>query len=108
MSVLLPAPCSEIPREKPLFGVHLLDQMTPIWAKRDGRNLGLTFGGNKTRKLEYLLADALAQSCYMLVHQFRNHDLFAAAKPQPPPTFRKYLDREWLSRDTNRRCHHDF
>ncbi|KAJ6484613.1 hypothetical protein C8R45DRAFT_829648 [Mycena sanguinolenta] len=63
MSVLLPASCSEIPREDLLFGpspVHLLGQ---IWAKREGRNLGLTFGGNKTRKREYLLADALAQSC---------------------------------------------
>ncbi|KAJ6484625.1 hypothetical protein C8R45DRAFT_1075106 [Mycena sanguinolenta] len=62
MSVLLPAQCSEIPREELLFGPS-----APIWAKHEGRNLGLAFGGNKTRKLEYFLADALAQSCYMLV-----------------------------------------
>ncbi|KAJ6459258.1 hypothetical protein C8R45DRAFT_802902, partial [Mycena sanguinolenta] len=55
MSVLLPAPFSEIHREELLFGpssIYFLDQMTPIWAKREGRNSGLTFGGNKTRKLE--------------------------------------------------------
>ena len=31
-----------------------------IWAKRDDCNCGIGFGGNKTRKLEYLVADALA------------------------------------------------
>ena len=30
-------------------------------------NSGLAFGGNKTRKLEYLVADALAQGCDTLV-----------------------------------------
>ena len=34
-----------------------------IWAKREDCNSGLAFGGNKVRKLEYLLADALAQGC---------------------------------------------
>ncbi|KAJ6459224.1 hypothetical protein C8R45DRAFT_1182673 [Mycena sanguinolenta] len=103
-------PFSEIPREELLFGpspVYFLDQMTPIWANREARYPELACGRNKTRKREYLLADALAQSCYMLVHQFRNYDLFAAVEPQPP-TFRKYLDRERLSRDTKRKCHHDF
>jgi len=38
-----------------------------IWAKRDDCNSGLAFGGNKTRKLEYLAADALAQGCDTLV-----------------------------------------
>ena len=38
-----------------------------IWAKRDDCNSGLAFGGNKTRKLEYLVADALAQGCDTLV-----------------------------------------
>ena len=28
-----------------------------IWAKREDVNSGLAFGGNKTRKLEYLVAD---------------------------------------------------
>ena len=38
-----------------------------LWAKRDDCNSGLAFGGNKTRKLEYLVADALAQGCDTLV-----------------------------------------
>ncbi|KAF8206788.1 ACC deaminase [Mycena galopus ATCC 62051] len=77
MSLVLPARFSEIPREQLLFGpspVHLLDRMTAdlggkvrIWAKREDCNSALAFGGNKTRKLEYLLADALAQSCDTLV-----------------------------------------
>jgi 1-aminocyclopropane-1-carboxylate deaminase len=59
-----------------LFGpspVHRLDRLTrhlggaQIWAKRDDCNSGLAYGGNKTRKLEYLVADALAQGCDTLV-----------------------------------------
>ena len=59
-----------------LFGpspVHELERLTRhlggarIWAKRDDCNSGLAFGGNKTRKLEYLVADALAQGCDTLV-----------------------------------------
>jgi len=38
-----------------------------IWAKREDCNSGLAFGGNKTRKLEYLIPDALAQRCDTLV-----------------------------------------
>jgi 1-aminocyclopropane-1-carboxylate deaminase len=38
-----------------------------IWAKRDDCNAGLAYGGNKTRKLEYLAADALEQGCDTLV-----------------------------------------
>ncbi|HEY5120410.1 MAG TPA: pyridoxal-phosphate dependent enzyme, partial [Acidimicrobiales bacterium] len=38
-----------------------------IWAKREDVNSGLAFGGNKTRKLEYLAAEALAQGCDTLV-----------------------------------------
>ncbi len=38
-----------------------------IWAKREDVSSGLAFGGNKTRKLEYLVADALAQGCDTLV-----------------------------------------
>jgi len=59
-----------------LFGpspVHRLERLTKhlggaaIWAKRDDVNSGLAYGGNKTRKLEYLAADALAQGCDTLV-----------------------------------------
>jgi 1-aminocyclopropane-1-carboxylate deaminase len=53
--------------------VHSLDRLTAhlggarLWAKRDDCNSGLAYGGNKTRKLEYLVADALAQGCDTLV-----------------------------------------
>ena len=60
-----------------LFGpspVHRLDRLTEhlggeveIWAKREDCNSGLAYGGNKVRKLEYLVADALAQGCDTLV-----------------------------------------
>jgi 1-aminocyclopropane-1-carboxylate deaminase len=63
-------------REPLLFGpspVHRLERLTAhlggasLWAKRDDCNSGLAYGGNKTRKLEYLAADALAQGCDTLV-----------------------------------------
>jgi 1-aminocyclopropane-1-carboxylate deaminase len=38
-----------------------------IWAKREDCNSGLDYGGNKTRKLEYLVPDALAQGADTLV-----------------------------------------
>jgi 1-aminocyclopropane-1-carboxylate deaminase len=59
-----------------LFGpspVHPLDRLSDhlggarIWAKREDCNSGLAYGGNKTRKLEYLIPDALAQGADTLV-----------------------------------------
>jgi len=59
-----------------LFGpspIHPLERLTKfldraeVWAKREDCNSGLAYGGNKTRKLEYLVADALAQGCDTLV-----------------------------------------
>src|SRR6186997_1045534 len=59
-----------------LFGpspVHPLERMTAhlggarVWAKRDDCNSGLAFGGNKIRKLEYLVAEAIAERCDTLV-----------------------------------------
>jgi 1-aminocyclopropane-1-carboxylate deaminase len=38
-----------------------------VWAKREDCNSGLAFGGNKTRKLEYLVPEALAQGATHLV-----------------------------------------
>jgi 1-aminocyclopropane-1-carboxylate deaminase len=64
------------PRFPLLFGpspIHRLDRLTShlggaaIWAKRDDCNSGLAYGGNKTRKLEYLVPDAQAQGCDTLV-----------------------------------------
>jgi 1-aminocyclopropane-1-carboxylate deaminase len=63
-------------RKPLLFGaspVHPLERLTKslggaeVWAKREDCNSGLAFGGNKTRKLEYLVADAIAQGCDTLV-----------------------------------------
>jgi 1-aminocyclopropane-1-carboxylate deaminase len=59
-----------------LFGpspIHPLERLSAhldgasLWAKRDDCNSGLAYGGNKTRKLEYLVADALAKGCDTLV-----------------------------------------
>src|SRR2546421_4650963 len=59
-----------------LFGpspVHPLERLSAhlggaeIWAKREDCNSGIAYGGNKPRKLEYLVADALAQGCDTLV-----------------------------------------
>ena len=64
------------PRQALLFGpspVHPLERLSAhlggaeLWAKRDDCNAGLAYGGNKTRKLEYLVADALAKGCDTLV-----------------------------------------
>jgi 1-aminocyclopropane-1-carboxylate deaminase len=69
-------PLSDFPRHPLLFGpspVHRLDRLTrhlggaQVWAKREDCNSGIAFGGNKTRKLEYLVADALAQGADTLV-----------------------------------------
>ena len=56
----LPTPIEPLPRlSAALKGPQL-------WIKRDDQT-GLVFGGNKTRKLEYLLADARAQGAKMLI-----------------------------------------
>ncbi|BAL87405.1 putative 1-aminocyclopropane-1-carboxylate deaminase [Actinoplanes missouriensis 431] len=69
-------PLADFPRRPLLFGpspVHRLDRLTAhlggaaVWAKREDCNSGIAYGGNKTRKLEYLVADALAQGADTLV-----------------------------------------
>ncbi|MEU4419852.1 1-aminocyclopropane-1-carboxylate deaminase [Actinoplanes sp. NPDC024001] len=69
-------PLADFPRHPLLFGpspVHRLDRLTrhlggaEVWAKREDCNSGIAYGGNKTRKLEYLVADALAQGADTLV-----------------------------------------
>jgi 1-aminocyclopropane-1-carboxylate deaminase len=66
----------DFPRHPLLFGpspVHRLERLTAelggaeLWAKREDCNSGLAYGGNKTRKLEYLVADALRQGADTLV-----------------------------------------
>ena len=41
--------------------------MRPVWAKREDVNSGLAFGGNKVRKLEYIVPDVLASGADTLV-----------------------------------------
>jgi 1-aminocyclopropane-1-carboxylate deaminase len=66
----------EFPRYQLTFGpspVHQLDRLTKhlggatVWAKREDCNSGLAFGGNKIRKLEYIVPDALAKGADTLV-----------------------------------------
>ncbi|WP_076259023.1 1-aminocyclopropane-1-carboxylate deaminase [Intrasporangium flavum] len=53
--------------------VHRLGRLTAhlggadVWAKREDVNSGLAFGGNKTRKLEYIVPDVLASGADTLV-----------------------------------------
>ena len=66
----------DFPRYPLMFGpspIHHLPRLTAhlggaqIWAKREDVNSGLAFGGNKTRKLEYIVPDALAEGADTLV-----------------------------------------
>ncbi|KAK2061096.1 1-aminocyclopropane-1-carboxylate deaminase [Colletotrichum caudatum] len=76
--VNLPSPFSEIPRVQLLYNrpadiealprlTKELDNGTSLWIAREDCNSGLAFGGNKVRKLEYVLADAVGQGADTLV-----------------------------------------
>ena len=67
---------SDFQRFPLMFGpspVHPLTRLSEhlggakIWAKREDVNSGLAYGGNKIRKLEYLVPDAIAQGADTLV-----------------------------------------
>jgi 1-aminocyclopropane-1-carboxylate deaminase len=67
---------ADFERHPLLFGpspVHPLERLTEhlggarIWAKREDCNSGLAYGGNKMRKLEYIVPDALAKGADTLV-----------------------------------------
>lgn len=66
----------DFPRYPLTFGpspVHQLKRLSghlggaQVWAKREDVNSGLAFGGNKTRKLEYIVPDVLASGADTLV-----------------------------------------
>src|ERR1700745_3668909 len=57
-----PTPIEKLPRPSRELGGKV-----EIFAKRDDCNSGLAFGGNKVRKMEYLIPEALAQGCDTLV-----------------------------------------
>ena len=82
VEISLPPPFALIPRHSLLFPfpspLHPLPRLSAalssdgkakvaIWAKREDCNSGIAFGGNKTRKLEYLVSDALSRGCDTLV-----------------------------------------
>jgi 1-aminocyclopropane-1-carboxylate deaminase len=77
VQVGLPEPFASIPRCELTFGpspIHSLPRISAalggnvsIYAKREDCNSSIAYGGNKTRKLEYLVPEALAQGCDTLV-----------------------------------------
>lgn len=85
MPVQLPPPFSDIPRCPILFdyptAIEKLSRLTTstltesqaqadtpqLWIKREDCNSGLALGGNKCRKLEYVLPEALAHGADTLV-----------------------------------------
>lgn len=67
---------AEFPRHPLTFGPSPLQPLkrlsrhlggADIWAKREDVNSGLAFGGNKTRKLEYIVPDILASGADTIV-----------------------------------------
>ena len=67
---------ADFPRYPLTFGpspIHRLERLTEhlggatVWAKREDCNCGLAYGGNKMRKLEYLVPEAIAQGADTLV-----------------------------------------
>ncbi len=68
---------AKFPRHKLTFGPTPIERLArlarhlgggvEIYAKREDCNSGLAFGGNKLRKLEYLIPEAIAQGCDTLV-----------------------------------------
>ena len=66
----------DFPRYPLMFGaspVHRLDRLTAhlggasVWAKREDVSSGLAYGGNKIRKLEYIVPDILESGADTLV-----------------------------------------
>ncbi len=57
-----PTPVERLPRMSEALGGGV-----EIWAKREDCNSGLALGGNKLRKLEYIVPDALASNADTLV-----------------------------------------
>lgn len=87
--IKLPFPFSDIPREQLLYShpspIEPLNRLTEelfprnspngskalpstkLWIKREDSNSGLAFGGNKIRKLEYVVPDAVSSGATTLV-----------------------------------------
>src|SRR4051812_50213899 len=74
--------------------VHPLRRLTEhlsgaqVWAKREDCSSGLAYGGNKTRKLEYIVPDILASGAGTLgsIGGYpSNPTPPGAPRPRPPP-----------------------
>jgi 1-aminocyclopropane-1-carboxylate deaminase len=83
--IQLPEPFSSLPREQLLYShpspIEPLKRLsselasqdagrpasTKFWIKREDSNSGLALGGNKIRKMEYVLPDALIRGATILV-----------------------------------------
>ena len=76
--VTLPPPFGDVPRVPLLFKtpseIEKLERLTAaidtgisFWIKREDCNSGLAYGGNKVRKLEYVIPDALAKGADTLL-----------------------------------------
>ncbi|MCK2240180.1 MULTISPECIES: 1-aminocyclopropane-1-carboxylate deaminase [unclassified Crossiella] len=103
---------ANFPRYPLLFGpspVHELTRLTRhlggarIWAKREDCNSGLAYGGNKIRKLEYLVVDALAQGCDTLVSiggVQSNHTRQVAAVAAVTGMRAVLVQEDWVEHDT--------
>ncbi len=88
--------------------VHPLDRLSDhlggarIWAKREDVNSGLAFGGNKTRKLEYIVPDVLASGADTLVSiggYQSNHTRQVAAVAAHLGLACRLVQERWVERD---------
>src|SRR6202789_2202766 len=61
-----PSPIEHLPRMTAALGGKV-----QLYAKREDCNSGLAFGGNKLRKLEYIIPDAIASNADTLVSSGR-------------------------------------
>ncbi|ETI29235.1 1-aminocyclopropane-1-carboxylate deaminase [Cladophialophora carrionii CBS 160.54] len=108
----LPEPFASIPRYPLTLGpspIHALPNISAalggkvtIYAKREDLNSALAFGGNKTRKLEYLVPDALAQNCDTLVSiggYQSNHTRQVAAVAAKLGLKCKVVQEKWVDHD---------
>ena len=101
----------DFPRHRLTFGpspVHPLDRLSGhlggarVWAKREDVNSGLAFGGNKTRKLEYIVPDVLASGADTLVSiggVQSNHTRQVAAVAAHLGLKCRLVQEHWVDRD---------
>lgn len=88
--------------------VHRMDRLTrhlggaQVWAKREDVNSGLAFGGNKTRKMEFIVPDILASGADTLVSiggYQSNHTRQVAAVAAHPGLRAVLVQEKWVDWD---------